>query len=257
LIQANPGAGRGCFHGAKAGIQAPAREESDMPPRERAARWVLIASIIGGVSYVAAWGLHLPLAQDLAWKGTGVGLLAVHAALRARSLDGWLLAVVMAFGVLGDVLLGVNFIVGAVAFLIGHLVAIGLYLRNRRRTIQRSQLALAVVLVPATVFVAFLLPADRAGAPGVAVYSLGLALMAATAWTSRFPRFTVGVGALMFLVSDLLIFARMGPLPDNFAVGLGVWGLYYFGQLLICVGVAGALEHWGHVPLSVRVPDKR
>ncbi|MBI5942560.1 MAG: lysoplasmalogenase [Caulobacterales bacterium] len=210
--------------------------------QDRLARWALIASIIGGVSYVAAWGLHLPPVQDLAWKGTGVGLLAVHAAMRARGLDGWLLTAVMTFGVLGDVLLGVNFIVGAVAFLMGHAVAIVLYLRNRRRVIPRSQLALAVLLVPATVFIAFLLPADRAGAPGVAFYSLGLSLMAATAWTSRFPRFVVGIGAVMFLVSDLLIFARMGPLPDNLPVGLAVWGLYYFGQLLICVGVAEALK---------------
>jgi uncharacterized membrane protein YhhN len=208
------------------------------------ANLVLTASVVAGVSYVASWGLELPQPASLTWKGLGVGLLAVHAALRARDLDGWLLAAVMAFGTAGDVLLGVNFILGAVAFLIGHLVAIGLYLRNRRRTILRSQLALAVLLVPATVFISYMLPADRAGAPGVALYSLGLALMAATAWTSRFPRFVVGIGALMFLVSDLLIFARMGPLPDNFAVGVGVWGLYYFGQLLICVGVAGALEHW-------------
>ncbi len=205
--------------------------------RDRLARWALIASVIGGVSYVAAWGLHLPPVQDLAWKGTGVGLLAVYAAMRARSLDGWLLTAVMTFGVLGDVLLGVNFIVGAVAFLMGHAVAVVLYLR-----IPRSQLALAVLLVPATVFIAFLLPADRASAPGVAFYSLGLSLMAATAWTSRFPRFKVGIGAVMFLVSDLLIFARMGPLPDNLPVGLAVWGLYYFGQLLICVGVAEALK---------------
>lgn len=210
--------------------------------QDRLARWALIASVIGGVSYVAAWGLHLPPAQDLAWKGTGVGLLAVHAALRARGLDGWLLTAVMTFGVLGDVLLGVNFIVGAGAFLMGHAVAIVLYLRNRRRAIPRSQLALALLLVPATVLIAFLLPADRASGPGVAFYSLGLSLMAATAWTSRFPRFKVGIGALMFLVSDLLIFARMGPLPDNLPVGLAVWGLYYFGQLLICVGVAEALK---------------
>ena len=182
-------------------------------------------------------------------------LLAIHAALRARGLDGWLLTAVMTFGVLGDVLLGVNFIVGAVAFLMGHAVAIVLYLRNRRRVIPRSQLALAVLLVPATVFIAFLLPADRADAPGVTFYSLGLSLMAATAWTSRFPRFKVGIGAVMFLVSDLLIFARMGPLPDNLPVGLAVWGLYYVGQLLICVGVAGALAARGHVPPSVRVPD--
>lgn len=214
---------------------------------------VLAASVAAGVSYVASWSLDLSEAASLTWKGLGVGLLAIYAALRARDLNGWLLAAVMAFGCAGDVLLGVDFIVGAVAFLIGHLLAIGLYLRNRRKMIQRSQLALAVVLVPATVFISFLLPADRAGAPGVAVYSLGLAVMAATAWTSRFPRFTVGIGALLFLVSDLLIFGRMGPLPDVFLVGLGVWGLYYGGQLLICVGAVGAIEHWRETAAKERV----
>jgi len=215
-----------------------------MDRRITPANLALAASVVAGVSYIGSWQLGLSEPLSLTWKGLGVGLLAVHAALRARDLNGWLLAAVMLFGMLGDVLLGVNFILGAVAFLIGHGIAIGLYLRNRRRRILRSQLALAVVLVPATVFISFMLPADRAGAPGVAVYSLGLALMAATAWTSRFPRFTVGIGALMFLVSDLLIFGRMGPLPDSFLVGLGVWGLYYGGQLLICTGVVEALEHW-------------
>lgn len=211
-----------------------------MDMRDRLARWVLIASVIGGVSYVAAWSLHLPPVQDLAWKGTGVGLLAVYAATQARSLDGWLLTAVMTFGMLGDVLLGVNLYIGAGAFLIGHLVAIRLYLRNRRMEISRGQRALAIVMVPAATAIAFLLPFDRAGAQVAALYALGVSVMAATAWTSRFPRFRVGLGAMMFLVSDLLIIGRSGPLPDNLPIGLVVWGLYYFGQLLICVGVVGA-----------------
>ena len=207
------------------------------------AKAVLIASILAGVSYVASWGLHLPPAADLTWKGLGVALLAIYAALNARSLDSWLLVAVMAFGALGDVLLGAaGLTVGALAFLVGHLFAITLYLHNRRPGPTRSQLALAIVLVPAVVAVAYLLPVDRAGAPGVAVYSLGLALMAATAWLSRFPRYRVGIGALMFVVSDLIIFGRGGPWPDNFAAGLAVWGLYYLGQLLICVGVVRTLK---------------
>ncbi len=212
-----------------------------MTPRDTAARWALIGSIIGGVSYIAAWGLSLPVPLELAWKSSGVGLLAVYAALKARDRDGWLLAVVMAFGALGDMLLHFGLVPGALAFLVGHLVAIGLYLRNRRPALTRSQLALGVLIVPATVIIAYLLPGDRAGAPGIALYATGLALMAATAWTSRFPRFRVGIGALMFVVSDLLIFARSGPIPESFASGLAVWGLYYFGELLICVGVVGAL----------------
>ena len=213
-----------------------------MNRRDGLAKAVLIASVIAGVSYMPAWGLHLPLAADLTWKGAGVTLLAVYAALKARDLDGWLLVAVMAFGALGDVLLGAaGLVVGAMAFLVGHLVAIGLYWRNRRPRLSFSQRLLAIVVVPTTVAMAWMLPADRAGAAGVAVYALGLSVMAAMAWTSRFHRFQVGIGAMMFVVSDLLIFARTGPLPDVLWVGIAVWSLYFGGQLLICLGVTRML----------------
>lgn len=215
--------------------------------RDQFARGVLLASVLGGVSYVASWGMTLPVPLELAWKGSGVALLAVFAVLNARDRHGWLLAAVMAFGALGDVLLHFGAIFGGLAFLAGHLTAIGLYLGNRRRDITRSQLALAVCIVPATVLIAFLLSADRAAAPGIALYATGLSLMAATAWTSRFPRFRVGIGALMFVVSDLLIFARSGP-QESLLNGLAVWGLYYFGQLLICVGVVSALAKTSPLP---------
>lgn len=224
-----------------------------MDRRITPANIVLAASVAAGVSYIASWDLGLSQAASLTWKGLGVGLLAVYAALKAKDLNSWLITAVMALGCAGDVLLGIQFIVGAVAFLLGHGVAIALYLRNRRKMIQRSQLALAVLLVPATVFIAFMLPEDRAGAPGVAFYTLGLSLMAATAWTSRFPRFTVGIGALLFLISDLVIFAKMGPLPETFLTGLAVWVPYYGGQLLIAVGAVGAIEHWRESAAKERV----
>jgi uncharacterized membrane protein YhhN len=200
-----------------------------------AARWTLIASVIAGVSYVATWVLALPPGLETAWKGASVALLAVHAALRARSLDGWLLTAVMAFGAGGDVLLETHGLtVGAVSFLLGHVVATFLYLRHRAP----SSVA-PLVLIPVVVWVSRLL---SSGNNGVVAYSVFLAGMAATALMSRFPRKTVSLGALMFVVSDLLIFARTGPLPDTLVTGLAVWGLYYFGQLLICLGVARALE---------------
>jgi uncharacterized membrane protein YhhN len=203
-----------------------------------AARWTLVASVIAGVSYVATWATELPPLVETAWKGAGVALLAAHAALRARSLDGWLLVAVMALGATGDVLLETHGLtVGAIAFLLGHVVASGLYLRHRR-----SAALAPLVLIPAVTAIAWMLPADRAAAPGIALYSVFLSVMAATALGSHFPHKTVGRGALMFVLSDLLIFARLGPLPDNLATGLAVWGLYYFGQMLICVGVARTLQ---------------
>ncbi|MDP3853512.1 lysoplasmalogenase family protein [Phenylobacterium sp.] len=206
------------------------------------ARVALIAAVVAGVSYMFSWDLPLSQAQSLAWKGAGVGLLALYAALRARTLDGWLICAVMVFGALGDVLLGAaGLVTGAVAFLVGHLIAIWLYMRNRRAGITGRARLLASLLVAATVTVAFLLPDDRAGAPGVALYALGLSIMAACAWTSRFPRATTGIGAVMFVVSDLLIFAREGPLADQAWVGFGIWSLYFAGQTVICMGVTRTL----------------
>ena len=66
--------------------------------------------------------------------------------------------------------------------------------------------------------------------------------MAAAAWMSRFPRYRVGIGAVLFVASDFLIFSGMGPfelapLPD-----ILVWPLYYGGQLLIATGAVQTLR---------------
>ena len=208
-----------------------------------AGRAVLAAAIAAGVSYLAADHLSLAPAVSLAWKGAGVGLLAAYAALKARSPDGWLICLVMAFGAAGDVLLGPGgFIVGGGAFLVGHLVAIALYQKNRRAGLTAADWMLAAAFVVATVALAYSLPADRASAPGVALYAAGLAIMAASAWLSRFPRRGVALGALMFVVSDLLIFARMGPLSGAAWAGFAIWGLYFGGQALVCVGVVRTIS---------------
>ena len=207
-------------------------------------RLALWAALFFGVSYVGSWFLDLSPAASITWKGAGVSLLAVYAALEAKSLDGWLLAVVMAFGALGDVLLGTHgLVVGAVAFLAGHLTAIGLYLKNRRRGLATRHWLIAAILFVVTTGVAWLLPPDRAGAGAIALYASSLAAMAGAAFVSRFPRTLVFAGALMFAVSDLLIFLRTGrPALDTFPMGLGVWGLYFAGQALIAVGVARTLR---------------
>ncbi|HEY0436437.1 MAG TPA: lysoplasmalogenase family protein [Phenylobacterium sp.] len=206
-------------------------------------RLLLLAAIAAGVSYLAGWGLHLPAPAAIAWKGAGVGLLALYAASKAKSLDGWILAAVMAFGCAGDVLLETHGLtVGALAFLAGHLVAIWLYLRNRQAKFTARQLLLAGLLIPATVATAWSLPFDRAAAPGIGLYAFGLSVMAASAYLSRFRQDRVALGALMFLVSDQLIFARAGPLHGVAWVSDAVWILYFGGQTLIAMGVTEELE---------------
>src|SRR5687767_15761152 len=96
-----------------------------------------------------------------------------------------------------------------------------------------------LVLTP---LLGWLLPADRAGALNVAIYALALGAMAASAWASLFPRYRVGAGAVLFLLSDLLLFAEMGPLQGEIAPQILIWPVYYLGQLLIATGVAQALR---------------
>ena len=205
------------------------------------ARGLLVASLFFGLSYPLVWGLGWPANLIAAWKGAGVGLLALLAASEARNLDGWLLAGMLGFGAVGDVLFVGNITHSAVAFMIAHVIAICLFLRNRRERLSSSQRALALLIIPASALIGWLLPADRGQALGVAVYAMFVAAMAAAAWTSRFPRYLTGMGAILFLASDMLIFARMGALEGAVWIGLAIWLLYYAGQLLITLGVRGVI----------------
>ena len=203
----------------------------------------LLASLAAAISFYFIKDSGLPGLYQMAWKGAGVALLALYAVQRHGGKDGRTIALVMAFGALGDVLIELSLYAGAIAFLFGHVIAITLYLRHRRVMLTPSQKAAAVVLLLATPLISFLLPTDRAAAPGVAVYALSLGGMAAAAWSSSFPRYRVGLGAVLFVASDLLIFARLGPLVDSVLPGLLIWPLYYFGQFLICTGVISALRN--------------
>ncbi len=202
----------------------------------------LLASLMAGLSYCFAKDSLTPEPWLTAWKGSGVALLAAYAYAQRASGNSRQIAAVMAFGAMGDVLIELTLEAGAAAFLVGHLIAIHLYLRNLRPRITYAQMAAAAFLLITISLVSFLLPAERAIAPGVALYAAGLAGMTASACCSSFVRYRVGIGSLLFAVSDLLIFARMGPLATSPLTDFLIWPLYYGGQVLICTGVVGHLR---------------
>ncbi|WP_110299807.1 lysoplasmalogenase [Blastomonas natatoria] len=204
--------------------------------------WLLL-SLVSAISYYFISDAPIPGLYLMLWKGLGVGFLAVFAFSRHHSFDARLIGAVMTLGAIGDMAIEIDMIYGAIAFLFGHVVAIWLYGRHRRASVTFSQRLFALLLVPGVVLIAWALPMDRAGAGGIALYSLFLAVMAAMAWTSDFPRYRVGTGALLFVVSDLLIFARLGPLEGSAIPEWLIWPLYYFGQFLICTGVIQSLRH--------------
>lgn len=201
-------------------------------------------AVLAGASYsLVAWDVVYAGAWTAAWKMSGVALLAIWAATQARSGDGLLIAGVLALGAIGDVLLETHgFIVGGAAFAAGHALAILLYRRNRRAALAPSQRALGWVIAPATVAIAVLLALPVGEALSIGVYATLLGVMAAMAWTSRFPRYRVGIGAMLFVVSDLLIFARFDALEGSPLPGLLIWPTYFAGQALIAWGVVRTLS---------------
>lgn len=203
--------------------------------------WLLL-SLLAGVSYFfvkddPVGGLWLML-----WKGAGVAFLACYAALRGRGTDGYLITAVMAFGAMGDIALEVSFLAGGTLFAVGHVIAMALYWRNRRRSPAPSQklAAWTLLLLPPAIAALMTYPVENWQL--ATAYSAIVSLMAASAWISRFPRYRVGIGAVLFVVSDLLIFAgEAGRLPREFT-SLLIWPLYYGAQFLIATGVVQTLR---------------
>lgn len=207
-------------------------------------RLILLASIVAAAGFYFARDMALAPVALIAWKGAAVGLLAAYALLWRDIADFRLLALVMALSAAGDMVLEIHFQLGALCFLASHIAAIALYLRHRRESHSPGQKIAAISLLLLTPVIAFLLPADRGQAPGVMLYALALGGMACAAWLSNFPRYRVGIGAALFVASDLLIFARMGPLADSAVPDMLIWPTYYAGQFLICTGVASTLRRY-------------
>jgi len=213
--------------------------------------WLFGLAVLAGGSYsLTAWNMVDAGAWAAAWKTSGVALLALWAATRARGTDGWLIAGALALGALGDLLLEIvaGFTAGGAAFAAGHVVAIVLYLRNRRATLTSSQRLLGYILAPATILIGAMLAAPAGQALPVGIYAAFLGVMAATAWVSRFPRYRVGIGAILFVISDLLIFSRFGALGDSVVPGLLIWPTYFAAQALIAWGVVQTLSSDQRVP---------
>lgn len=218
-----------------------------MPPRPRSHALIdhrpwLLASLAASVSYFFARDNPVPGLPLIVWKGAAVACLAVYAARRARSADGWLLTAVMALGAIGDMALELDMIAGGLAFALGHLVAIALFLRNPRERRTGSQWLAAIALLLGTPLVAVLLALPDSRWPMAAGYAAIVGAMAASAWVSHFPRYRVGIGAVLFVISDLLIFAREGQHVPEALTWWTIWPLYYAGQFLIATGVVRTLR---------------
>jgi uncharacterized membrane protein YhhN len=203
----------------------------------------LLASIVAAVAYYflrdnpigeGTWGLIA--------KGASVGLLALYVLMRVpkgkHRSDGLLLALALALASMGDVAIELDMMAGGALFALAHCVAVLLYLRNRHKRPSPMQKLIGLMLLIGTPLVSYVL----SGQAEIAAYAAFLGAMASAAWMSHYPRYRIGTGAVLFVLSDWLIFARIGPfdlapLPD-----LLIWPLYYIGQVMIATGIVQCLR---------------
>lgn len=180
------------------------------------------------------WGLLL--------KGAGVALLAVYVLLRIpqgkHRGDGFLLVGALALAACGDVAIELDVVIGGAFFAAAHIVAVVLYLRNRHKRPSPMQKLMGLSLLIGTPMVSYLL----SGQPQIAIYAASLGAMAAAAWMSHYPRYRVGAGAVLFVLSDWLIFSRMGTVSLEPLPHILIWPLYYAGQVMIATGIAQCLR---------------
>lgn len=198
----------------------------------------LLASIAAATAYYVLSNDPVGGLQLMLLKGLCVSLLAIYALRRHDSVDARLLALVMALSAVGDMAIELTFVAGGAAFFLSHCAAIALYLRNRRPDPTASQKLTGAALLVITPLVSWLLSGDLA----VTFYALALGAMACFAWLSRFSRYRVGAGAVLFVVSDWLIFSRLGFMGENALADWLIWPLYFSGQLLIATGVIQTLR---------------
>ena len=207
-------------------------------------RPLLLASIVAALGFYYLRAGPLPELYLIPLKGSAIALLAIYLWLRHPSPDARLMAAGFAAAALGNMATEIETdgMASGLLFFAYVVLALAVYLRNRRPSLSPSQKGAAVALLLLTPIIAWFMPADRAQAPNLAIYALALGGMTASAWVSAFPRYRVGAGAVLFLVSDLLLFAEMGPLQGSMVPQILVWPIYYLGQFLIAVGIAQTLR---------------
>lgn len=175
-------------------------------------------------------------------KGAALVLLALYAFLRHSSLDARLLGVMMLVAAVGATAFEFDRTAGQIVFFGYHVIALTLYLRNRRGAMTGSQKgAVAALLVLPIMILAVM--GSLTGA-GFVVFAYGGAVgaMAAGAWASSFPRYRVGAGAVLVLAAALFNFASIGPLQAISVPQILSWPLAFIGQFLICTGVIQTLR---------------
>lgn len=210
-----------------------------------------IAAALGATLLFAIllpWYLRLSWAKEIKSKALSVKaactlvavVFGVWGALRLGSGFGWLMAAGLLAGMAADVLIGLNFVTGIVAFLLGHLFYITAFCSLGLERVWISAVVFAVVYgVLLLIFRPHFALIGRVLIPGLiymAVLSAMFALTVPFVLDGDLCGLLLAAGGLLFLVSDSLLV--YGTFVRRTHVGeAACLYCYYLAQLLLAFGV--------------------
>ncbi|OYW45207.1 MAG: hypothetical protein B7Z33_04950 [Sphingomonadales bacterium 12-68-11] len=205
-------------------------------------RPLLVLSVLAALAYYYLRAAPVGELYLILLRGSAVLALALYAWLRHSGQDARLLAIALTIASAGEMALRLDLGAGVALWFGHHLVALMLYLRHRRTAMSQTQKWTAVALLLGTPLFVALLPADPRLTQPAAFYGLALGAMAGAAWTSSFPRYRVGAGAVLVVIAHLLSAAELGVLAGSVAAQVFIWPLTYLGLLLVATGVTRTLH---------------
>lgn len=180
---------------------------------------------------------QLPPMLVTGWKFACILGLALLVVLRTSGDIRWMLGGSLLLIAIADLLLATRGLMsGGSFFVLAHLLAIALYCRYRDRNASGAVKLIALAVPVLAVLAVAIAVAAKGLHPVHLFYPAISGSMAACAIGSRFPRWNSGLGASLFVLSDVIFFWDFGFYDGSGALGWLVWLCFFTGVALIALG---------------------
>ena len=190
-----------------------------------------------GVAFEELAAIPKPLIVTM--KGLFTFLLALSVSLSGKSRARFWISIALVLSAIGDVLLvTAGPVAGGLLFAIAHTTAGYAYFSQRQNNVT-SLRWIAALSVPAIAVAASYFVLEGTKQPILmSLFPLLSGTMAALAIVSRFPLWLSGLGAAIFVQSDVLFLANLGILNGNGKLGFLTWAAYAIGYAMVARGAS-------------------
>lgn len=190
-----------------------------------------------GVAFAELASIPKPLI--VATKGLFSALLAMSVFAARKASASNIVGAALAISAVGDVLLvTIGSAAGGLAFAVAHLAAGYAYAKSLRDNNSAARWLFAIAVPLVALVSSYLALRDTDQIILMSLFPLISATMAALAILSRFPLWLSGLGAAIFVASDVLFLADLGILRRSGEWGFLTWASYAVGYAMVARGAA-------------------